>query len=171
MHDCCYPRPDVRARRASGSLLTSAELQHFLAFCASLGWPGLALLAFAASTLLPVGSEWLLAIQLGQAETLDRQWFLLLVATLANTAGGAVTYGLGRGGAKLAHADLRERHARAAALVRRYGALAALAGWVPFIGDPITLLCGALRVPVGRFLLLSLLGRASRYVAIWLGVR
>jgi membrane protein YqaA with SNARE-associated domain len=146
-------------------------LQHFLTFCASLGWPGLALLAFAASTLLPVGSEWLLAIQLAKADTLDRQWFLLVVATLANTAGGALTYALGRAGAKVAHADLRKRHARAAALVHRYGALAALVGWVPFIGDPITLLCGVFRVPLGWFLLLSLVGRASRYVMVWLGVR
>jgi membrane protein YqaA with SNARE-associated domain len=146
-------------------------LQHFLTFCASLGWPGLALLAFAASTLLPVGSEWLLAIQLAQTDSLDRQLFLLLVAMLANTAGGAVTYAMGRTGAKLAHTDLRQRHARAAALVHRYGALAALAGWVPFIGDPITLLCGVFRVPVGWFLLLSLLGRASRYLMVWFGVR
>ncbi len=146
-------------------------MQHLLDFCASLGWPGLALLAFAASTLLPVGSEWLLAIQLATARSLDRQIFLLAVATLANTAGGALTYALGRGGAKLARADLQQRHARAAGLVRRYGALAALGGWVPFVGDPLTLLCGVFRVPVGWFLLASLVGRAGRYVVVWLGVR
>jgi membrane protein YqaA with SNARE-associated domain len=146
-------------------------LQHFLTFCAALGWPGLALLAFTAATLLPLGSEWLLAIQLARAGSLTDQLFLLGVATLANTAGGALTYALGRGGAKLARADLRKRHLRAAGLVHRYGALAALAGWVPFIGDPITLLCGALRVPFRWFVLLSLAGRASRYVVVWLGVR
>jgi len=147
------------------------ELQLFLDFCASLGWPGLAVLAFAAATLLPIGSEWLLAIQLAAADTLAHQLSLLVIATLANTAGGALTYALGRAGAKLTHADLRKHHPRADRLVRRYGALAALAGWVPIIGDPITLLCGGFRVPVGRFVLLSLAGRASRYVVVWLGVR
>jgi membrane protein YqaA with SNARE-associated domain len=112
-----------------------------------------------------------LAIQLAKADTLDRQVFLLVVATLANTAGGTVTYAIGRLGAKLTHADLRQRHARAAGLVHRYGAFAALAGWVPFIGDPITLLCGVFRVPLGWFVLLSLVGRASRYLVLWLGVR
>jgi membrane protein YqaA with SNARE-associated domain len=146
-------------------------LQPFLDFCASLGPPGLALLAFAAATLLPIGSEWLLAIQLAGAGTLAQQLSLVMIATLANTAGGALTYALGRAGAELAHADLRKRHPRADRVVRRYGALAALAGWLPIVGDPITLLCGVLRIPVGWFVLLSLAGRASRYIVVWLGVR
>jgi membrane protein YqaA with SNARE-associated domain len=146
-------------------------LQHFASFCASLGWPGLALLAFSAATLLPVGSEWLLALQLSRADAASDQALLVAVATVANTAGGMVTYALGRAGAGLARADLRQRHPRAARLVRRYGALAALAGWVPLIGDPITLLCGLLRVPPLGFVLLSFVGRASRYLVVWLGVR
>lgn len=80
-------------------------MQPFLEFCASLGWPRLALLAFAAATLLPVGSDWLLAIQLAAAGTFAHQVSLLVIATLANTAGGALTYALRRAGAELAHAD------------------------------------------------------------------
>lgn len=127
------------------------------------------MLAFSAATLLPVGSEWLLVIQLAKTETLGQQGFLLAVATLANTAGGGLTYAIGRWGAKLAHANLLKRHPRAANLVRRYGAFAALTGWIPFVGDPITLLCGMLRVPLGWFVLLSLVGRGGRYVTVWLG--
>ena len=70
-------------------------------------------MAFAAATLLPIGSEWLLAIQLARVDTLAHQVSLLVIATLANTAGGALTYVLGRAGAELARADLRRHHPRA----------------------------------------------------------
>jgi membrane protein YqaA with SNARE-associated domain len=146
-------------------------MQSFLAFCGSIGWPGLALLAFVAATIVPIGSEWLLAIQLTNAATMHQQVFLVAIATLANTAGGLLTYAIGRAGVALSHRDLATRQPRVASLVRRYGALASLVGWVPFVGDPCTILCGVFRVRLGWFLVFSFVGRLGRYVVIWVGVR
>jgi membrane protein YqaA with SNARE-associated domain len=146
-------------------------MQALLAFCSSLGWPGLALLSFVASTLVPVGSEWLLAAQLAASADWRRQLFLVAIATSANTAGGALTYAVGRAGIVLAHRDLSARFPRITGWVRRFGAMAGLFGWIPIVGDPCTILCGVFRVRLGWFLLFSLLGRLGRYAAVWLGVR
>jgi membrane protein YqaA with SNARE-associated domain len=145
-------------------------MHAFLEFCASLGWPGLALLAFVAATLVPIGSEWLLLIQLAGARSLREQLFLVSIATVANTLGGVTSYGLGRAGMALSHRDLAQARPRLAAWVGRYGALAGFLGWLPVLGDPCTVLCGILRVPAGWFTLCSLLGRGGRYTVLWLGV-
>ena len=39
-----------------------------------------------------------------------------------------------------------------------------LLSWVPFIGDPLTVVAGMLRVRLGWFVLLVTLGKAARYV-------
>lgn len=145
-------------------------MHAFLDFCVSLGWPGLALLAFVAATLLPIGSEWLLLIQLAAARSLREQVFLVVVATLANTLGGATTYALGRAGIALSHRDPAQARPRLAAWVRRYGPLAGVVGWTPIAGDPCMVLAGVFRVPFVPFTLYSLLGRFARYAIIWLGV-
>lgn len=145
-------------------------MHAFVAFCDGLGWPGLALLAFVASTIVPIGSEWLLAIQLAHARSAGEQLFLVLVATLANTLGGATTYGLGRAGIALSKRDPMQTHPRVARWVTRYGSLAGLATWAPIVGDPCAVLCGVLRVRFLGFLIFSLFGRCVRYAAIWGGV-
>ncbi len=142
-------------------------MHTFLAFCQSLGWPGLALLAFSAATLLPLGSEWLLAAQLLGAHTTGERLFLVAMATLANTAGGMVTYGMGRAGVAAAKREPAAARPRLAAWVRRYGPVSGALGWAPFIGDAVVLLAGVFRVHTGAFLAWSLLGRAARYAALW----
>ena len=146
-------------------------MQHFLTFCQSLGWPGLALLAFVAATVVPLGSEWLLAAQLLGAKSLSEELFLIGVATVANTAGGMVTYGLGRAGMAAAKKDLAATHPCLAAWVRRYGGYSGLLAWLPFAGDPLVLLAGIFKVRPMGFLVFSFLGRLGRYVVLWVGVR
>ena len=146
-------------------------MQAFLTFCQSLGWPGLALLAFVAATVVPLGSEWLLVAQLLGAKSLSEALFLIGVATLANTAGGMVTYGLGRAGMAAVKKDLAVTRPRLAAWVRRYGMLAGAIGWLPFVGDPVVLLAGIVKVRPAGFLGFSFLGRLGRYVVLWVGVR
>ncbi|RLA40260.1 MAG: hypothetical protein DRQ64_05105, partial [Gammaproteobacteria bacterium] len=55
---------------------------------------GLAISAFLSSTLLPGGSELLLLWLVEQGES--SLWVLLAVASVANTAGGFLTYWMGR---------------------------------------------------------------------------
>jgi membrane protein YqaA with SNARE-associated domain len=128
-------------------------------------------LAFVAATVVPLGSEWLLAAQLLGATSLSESLFLIIVATLANTAGGMVTYGLGRAGTAVAKTDLAVQRPRLAGWICRYGGLMGAIGWMPFVGDPVSLLAGFFKVRPVAFLLFSFLGRLGRYVVLWVGVR
>jgi membrane protein YqaA with SNARE-associated domain len=38
-----------------------------------------------------------------------------------------------------------------------------LLSWVPIIGDPLTLVAGVMREPLGRFLMIVTLAKAARY--------
>lgn len=104
----------------------------------------------------------------------DEAWWLFAVATLGNTAGAAINWGLGRFAVQW-----RERRwfpvqpvalDRAAGWFRRWGLWSLLFSWVPVIGDPLTLAAGLLRIPFSRFLLLVAIGKAARYLAVALGV-
>jgi len=53
---------------------------------------------------------------------------------------------------------------------RRYGRFSLLLSWVPFIGDPITVVAGILREPLWSFVLLVGIAKASRYIVIALMV-
>jgi membrane protein YqaA with SNARE-associated domain len=45
-----------------------------------------------------------------------------------------------------------------------------LLSWVPLIGDVLVLLAGAARMPVGRFIGWTTLGKGLRYVVVALAV-
>lgn len=131
----------------------------------------LALSAFLSSTLLPGTSEVALLGALAQwpGNTLS----LLAVATLANTAGSLVNYGLGRGAVHLANWHWfrvpREKLDKATVLYNRFGLWSLLFAWLPIVGDPLTLAAGLLRVRVLPFLLLVAAGKLARYAALVAG--
>lgn len=136
--------------RAGGSVITS-EL-------AALG--GLALSAFLAATLLPGGSEAVFAGVLALHPELGVT--ALLVATLANTAGGMSTYLLGR---LLPRKEVPAR----LATVQRWGSLCLLLSWAPLIGDALCAAAGVLRLNGLACLLWMAIGKGLRYAAIlWL---
>ena len=147
-----------------------AMIHDFYTFCLGLGAPGLALLAFSAATLLPLGSEWLLIILLTARPHVADQVQLVLLATVANTAGGLLNYGLAYAGIGLVKKSPLDQRPRLTSMVRRYGNRAMLLAWTPWIGDPLTVLAGIFRLPVGPFLGYSCLGRLARYLVCWLGV-
>jgi membrane protein YqaA with SNARE-associated domain len=124
--------------------------------------------AFAAATILPMSSEAVLSA-LVAAEGFDI-WFLIGIASIANTLGAVVNWVLGR--YCLRWRDHRWFPVSASALDRasrwsaRYGQVSLLFAWVPVIGDPLTFAAGVLRVPVWRFLLLVAVGKTLRYVAV-----
>ncbi|MBT5496514.1 MAG: DedA family protein [Alphaproteobacteria bacterium] len=124
--------------------------------------------AFAAATILPLSSEAVLSA-LVAAEGFDI-WFLIGIASIANTLGAAVNWVLGR--YCLRWRDHRWFPVSASALDRastwfaRYGQVSLLFAWVPIVGDPLTFAAGILRVPFWRFLLLVAIGKTLRYVAV-----
>ncbi len=82
------------------------------------------------------------------------------VATLANTAGGMTSYGLGR---LLPQKKLDEK---ALGWLRRYGAPATALAWLPVVGDGLAVGAGWLRIPWAAALGFMALGRLARYLVV-----
>ena len=59
---------------------------------------------------------------------------------------------------------------RAETFYRKYGRYSLLLSWVPFIGDPITVIAGVLREPIFSFLLLVTIAKSARYIVLSLFV-
>ncbi|HEX9627367.1 MAG TPA: YqaA family protein [Acidiferrobacterales bacterium] len=126
---------------------------------------GLFLSAFAAATLLPGGSEAVLAALVYSAT--HPPALLLGVATLGNTLGGMSTWLLGRLVAR--RYPLRPhtpRRQQAAEWLRRWGSPALLLSWLPLIGDALCFAAGWLRLPATASALFMAIGKAARYAAV-----
>jgi membrane protein YqaA with SNARE-associated domain len=122
--------------------------------------------SFAAATVLPLSSEVPLSAVVYESKT----WVApVAVATVGNTLGACTTYWLGRA-AITAIAPASARGARAASLLRRYGAPAMLLSWVPWIGDVLVVLAGAARMPFPAFVIWAAAGKLARYAAVALAV-
>ena len=117
--------------------------------------------AFISATLLPMGSEPLVFAVIKARP--DLFWLTLLLATLGNTLGGVVNYGLGYGAKK---ATTREKQSTWFAWLQRYGAKTMLLAWLPVIGDPICLLGGWLRLPFWACVGYMAVGKFLRYLVI-----
>jgi membrane protein YqaA with SNARE-associated domain len=156
-----------RAPHGQGISLWRHPLEHTgmsaLAACGSLF-----LVAFAAATILPLQSE---AVLVGLLLAGDQPPGLLVaVASLGNVLGSVVNWVLGR----WIH-RWRDRPwfplrpaalARAEGWYRRWGRWSLLLSWAPFIGDPLTVVAGVLREPLGVFLLLVGIAKTMRYVSL-----
>ncbi|MBT1076376.1 YqaA family protein [Geobacter grbiciae] len=137
------------------------------------GLPALFGLSFLASTLVPIGSEWLLVTLLLKHHD---PALAVGVATVGNWLGACTTYAIGMwGGPFLVRRVLRIDEAterRADRLYGRYGSWSLLFSWLPVIGDPLCLVGGILRVRFVRFSLLVGSGKLARYAFIaWITVK
>jgi membrane protein YqaA with SNARE-associated domain len=132
---------------------------------------GMFLSAFLAATILPFQSE---VVLVGlQLDGWPWGW-LVLVATVGNVLGAVVNWLLGRAverfkDRKWFPVDARA-YERAEAWYRRWGIWSLLLAWTPWLGDPLTVVAGVLRAPLGPFLVLVTLGKAARYVLLAVGV-
>lgn len=133
---------------------------------------GLFLTAFLAATIVPFSSEALLVgMRVSEAFSVGG---LLVAASLGNTLGAVVNWGLGR--FCLHWRDRRwfpvkpKELDRASAWFNRYGIWSLLLAWVPIIGDPITLAAGVLRARFLPFLLLVAISKTGRYAVLLGGV-
>ncbi len=102
-------------------------------------------------------------------------WLLVSVATAGNVLGSCVNWGLGRyieHFKKRSWFPVKERAlTKAQDVYARYGRWSLLLSWVPFIGDPITVMAGVMRAPLPVFIGLVLLAKAGRYTLIALLVQ
>ena len=123
--------------------------------------------AFLAATILPAQSEAVLVAALLAGEP----WGLVvLVASLGNILGAAVSYGMGyaAGGLRRSAPETAQPrlHRVTRAWIARYGIWSLLLSWVPLVGDALVLAAGALRWPLLPALALIALGKVARYLAI-----
>lgn len=122
--------------------------------------------AFSAATLLPGSSEALLTGYIATEK--GTPTLLLAAATAGNVAGSAVNYALGR---FFLHFRDRKwfpvserRYAQAVRWYERFGLWSLLFAWLPIVGDPLTVIAGALRTRFMVFLLLVSIGKFGRYL-------
>lgn len=127
---------------------------------------GLFLSAFLSSTLLPGGSEAVLAY-LTQQQT-HSLGLLLLFAGLGNTLGGMTSWIIGRLIALRYPADAigKQEHRIAISRVRRWGPAVLLLSWLPLVGDPLCVAAGWLRMNWLLSLVLIGIGKTARYAAV-----
>jgi membrane protein YqaA with SNARE-associated domain len=129
---------------------------------------GLFAAAFVAATILPMQSEAALAALLLSDSFSSAA--LIAVASVGNVLGSIVNWAIGRGidqfhdrrwfPASPAKLD------RAAGWYRRYGRWSLLLSWVPIVGDPLTVVAGALREPLWSFVLIVAFAKIARYLAV-----
>lgn len=122
--------------------------------------------ALLSSTLLPGGSEALLAYQVGQSPD---QWLLLVgVATAGNTLGSYITFLMGLVLARLYPLKLLEKrsHQRARRWIERYGHWVLLLAWLPVVGDPLCLVAGWLGLSLWKSAVAILIGKLLRFMLV-----
>lgn len=127
---------------------------------------GLFISALLSSTLLPGGSEALLAYLTNQGE--HNPWLLLAVATTGNTVGALITLTMG---IMLAVGLLRERQItprqqKVVQQLQHWGSPLLLLSWLPIVGDILCLMAGVLRLPFLMTMLFITIGKGVRYYAI-----
>jgi membrane protein YqaA with SNARE-associated domain len=131
------------------------------------GLPALFGISFLAATVLPIASEWLLAAVVVQGADLLAA---VGIATAGNTLGAITTWAVGMWGSSyLICKWLRissKNRIRAEQWYARWGSWSLLMAWAPVVGDPLCLVGGLLKVPLGRFTLLVALGKATRYAVV-----
>ncbi len=130
---------------------------------------GLFASAFLAATLLPAYSEvvFVALVNAGYDPLMLWAW-----ASLGNTLGSAVNWGIGR---YLLHFQdrrwfpfKRDNLGLAQRWFQRYGVWSLLLAWMPVGGDALTFIAGMMRVRFLPFILLTGIGKGARY-AILLG--
>lgn len=119
---------------------------------------GLALSAFTSATILPGNSELALAALLHYQPQL--LWQAVMVASVANTAGGLTSLWLGR------RAPAVTTPGRALRWLQHYGAPMLLLSWVPLLGDALCMAAGWLRLAWWPCVLWLTLGKTLRYLLL-----
>jgi membrane protein YqaA with SNARE-associated domain len=132
------------------------------AYLALFGW------SFLAATILPLASEpMLVALVVSRGDVAAP----VLTATAGNYLGACTTYLLARAASRRLDAvqNATRGHARAIALVERFGQPALLLSWVPLIGDAIVAVAGGVGIRFLPFTLWVIVGKLARYSAVaWL---
>ena len=193
-------RPDATAQETLNPSNTGQHATGFIGtlmtdiISSDLSLWGLFISSFLAATLLPGGSEAVLfAVLKTYPESL---WSALILASIGNTLGGMVTFGMGwmlpqfrHGGAEHSGAGetasgpqvrsgkfpdeaarARTQQLKHVDKARKYGTPVLLLAWMPLIGDALCLAAGWLRLNPLNAMLFMAIGKLARYAMIALAM-
>lgn len=137
------------------------------------GYGSLFMVSFLASSLLPLGSEWLLVLMLVKGYP---PLATVITATAGNYLGAVATYLIGvLGGSWLIGRVLRiteRQQERARGYYRRFGSATLLLSWLPVVGDPLCLVGGMMKTDFRLFSLLVAAGKLARYTIVaWISLQ
>ena len=168
-HDAVYCREVLfnRGRTVFSGRLASHPAKG-QSVSSSAAYLSLFLAAFLAATIIPAQSEaGLSALILTSGNNVI---LLIAVAAIGNVLGAVVNWYLGRWINRFS--ERRWFPIKPAQLTRatlwyhRYGRWSLLLSWVPFIGDPITIVAGVLREPLLSFILIVSFAKTTRYILV-----
>lgn len=121
--------------------------------------------AFVSATLLPLGSEAAVYGLLVLNPSLF--WPTMLVATVSNTLGGAVSWWMGLGAHKAVEKMRKDRaESQALAWLQRFGPKACFLSFLPAVGDPLCAVAGWLKMPFVPCVAWMAAGKFLRYVTM-----
>ena len=124
--------------------------------------------SFISSTILPGHSEITLTavIFLNKHPIIN----LIFIASLGNILGSILNWYLGFHFVKFKEKKwfpINKRQLEKASLwFLNYGKWSLFLSWVPFVGDPLTVVAGVLRVPIITFLIIVSISKILRYVIV-----
>ena len=121
--------------------------------------------ALLSATVLPMGSE--PAVFGLVSLNPELFWPAIVVATLGNTLGGAISWAMGYGAhAAVDKARGSSTHIKALQWLERFGPKACLLSWLPAVGDPLCAVAGWLKFPLGPCMLYMAIGKFLRYLTM-----
>lgn len=142
----------------------------------SVGLSAIFMVSLISATLLPMGSEPAVFGYVKLAE--DMFWPAVLIATVGNTVGGSISYGMGLGAEK-AYENWREKHPEkthkkaggrwhdtVSKWLHKLGPRALLLSWLPAVGDPLCAVAGWMKMPFWPSVMYMAIGKFLRYTTM-----
>lgn len=142
------------------SLLTILSLPQY-------GLSSVFIISFLSATLLPLGSE---AAVFGLIQLQPQLWWhTIIIATIANTLGGATNWWIGFGAQQIIHPNKPNKMiVKAEQFLQKLGPKACLLSWLPGVGDPLCLVAGWLKMPFWPCFIYMAIGKFLRYIVLTL---
>ncbi|MDP2369830.1 YqaA family protein [Rhodoferax sp.] len=142
-----------------------AWINHLLVLLAlpQYGLSTVLVVSFVSATLLPMASEPAVFGLIKNNPALF--WPVIATATVGNTLGGALNWGIGLASHKVVDKYRHSStHLRALDWLERIGPKACLLSWLPVVGDPLCAVAGWLQLPFWRCVLYMAVGKFLRYL-------
>ena len=142
-------------------------MNDYSAFALSLGYPGVFLVSFVASTLIPFSNE---IVVMAMPALGYQTWAIVVWATAGDYLGSLTNYWVGVKGTDFFFSRWvkikPERWQQAERLFQRWGNWILFFDWLPFVGDPLAVVAGVFKVDWRVFSFWVITGKALRFVVL-----